>query len=384
MMDGLEIRVVTSLSVQEAIEWDALCSTSPRGTVFSGSRWLRTAGRSDGINQMCFMAYQGNRLLGGLTADIMSITVPDQYNVQGILEGNGIVQGLGARTLSAVLMPSIVAVTRAGHTCDIRVAQGLGEGTDDVLRALTRSLIDYGNSNGAVSAALLYLPSNAAFGRVFEPLGFKKGLVGACAYLPVTFATFSEYLAGFSSKRRNAIKREIKAAHDAGVTYKRARLHQAIDRHVELARFTFEKYGPPFDADGYRRRMRIIADVFGEDAYIIEMYVADRLVGSALSLFEKQVLATRAIGVHPGIPKRISAYFNLAFYETVKLGLDVHAQIVDYGFDLYETKVSRGCKLELQELLLSTDDDSVADRLSEVTNVTSSNVKHWNRRMVSP
>lgn len=365
-IDGYEIVVVEHLNEQQVAQWVALASTSPFGSLFSSSKWCEVMAQADGVPQMLFLAYRNGVLEGGVTTDPMPGNVAPHYNVQGILEGNRIVEGIPAWQCPVELMPCMLATTRAGRTTDFRLRPGAP--TKAVVKALVRAMEIFGVTQGANSSALIYIPTTATeIGDALSELNYRKALIGVHCYLPVTFSDINGYFNLFNSKRRRRIRAEyLRAVKHPAIRFIRSGLGDRVEDMVQYCGYNFTKYGMAFNREAYIQRTQFLADTFGDDAIVLEMYHQNRLVGMLQCLRNREMLAVRVCGIHPDTPKALNAYFQLVFYQPILLALELGVTLIEYGPELPDTKISHGCDIAHQQLFLKTDDPRIIRRLDEI------------------
>jgi CelD/BcsL family acetyltransferase involved in cellulose biosynthesis len=347
--------------------WDELPSLSKVGRLFSSPEWSRMVTKSDGEAPTYFRLYDGDRLVAGVTGDVMPPGIPPQYDVEGMLRGNFIKTDLPTWEPPAPMMPCLTVVTRAGRAADFRVSPAF-ERADRVrlLRALIRHIEQYGETEGAVSTALLFTPHEAS--ELVEAVSdrYVGASVSKSFYLDVDFGSLEEYFEQFDSKRRRVYRAERRKVTDTpGVELRVLPLADRMDEAARLGALNFAKYGQVDLADvaAIRSRNELIVDVLGSDARVMELLVDGELVASLQFNLHQHVYYARLVGILDSAPKPLAAYFNMVFYGLIDNALAEGVERIVYAQELASAKLSRGCRFETQDLWIRTDDPLVAERV---------------------
>lgn len=328
------------------------------------------AATSDGIPTTFFRLYDGASLVCGTVGDIMPPDVGDDYNVGTLLDGNSITGELPGSTdhIRDTVTPCLTLTTRAGRCADFRVdARRPHPDQVAAIVELIRHLESYAATSRAANLAILFLPeSNRIVADAIASRGYNSVVLTENYHLDIMFASFEEYLARFSSARRNAIRREVRyLASDSDVRVEIKPLAEGTTNHVELGFGNLVKYegvGP--DArERIARRSELIIQEFGNSARVIELWMGRRCVASLQFTELDSRIYARFWGQLSGLPPRLAAYFQLCYYQLIPLALAEGMVGISYGFAMGYPKLSRGCHPEPMRLWLQYSPEAIFERL---------------------
>jgi predicted N-acyltransferase len=327
------------------------------------------------------LAYQGELLVGALTADVMDSSVPCHYHLQRILEGDcdRIAAGIPPWKSPIDLMPAMLATNRAARLCDIRFHQDISPDQQrSVIDKLISALEQEGKRQDAKAAVLLHIPTNAhVIASVLEQAGYTRACIDAHPYLPITFPDLEGYLQIFSHGQRNTIRREMKAFNeDHSISIEKKTLAEGIDGLLTMVDYNFKKRHVTYNPDQYRSRIYTHIEIFKDNVFVLEMRWHGKHVASCFLILYKDCLYGRQIGIHPDVPKNLFPYFNLN-YQSIQQAINLHCKRLIIGPGLEETKISRGCTLELTDMYVKTESLAVQERMQEIDGFMKNRFASW-------
>jgi hypothetical protein len=327
-----------------AADWESLESTSVVGEVCSSVPWTRAMTRSDGIPQTHLMLY-GEGPLAAVSFEIAPTDAPRNYNPP-LLLGDAI---------DGPPLPGVVITTRAGRACDIRLSRNLSASERrQAVESLAEAAEAFAVERGLHSVSFLLLPH--AHIDLAEPLasaGYTAETLSSSYFLPLEeLDSISDYLAAFPSTQRVKIRREIRRASEPGLAIRWRPLTEALDSHLVLLMLNHKKYDASTPRrEHIRERLSLTAEEFGDDAQVAQLSIDGEVIASALYIVYKRTLFGRSIGISSDAPPRLGVYFQLAFYEGIRRGLELGLAQIVYGPDAGATKLSRGCIAEVQDVV---------------------------------
>jgi predicted N-acyltransferase len=171
------------------------------------------------------------------------------------------------------------------------------------------------------------------------------------------------YLASFSSRYRNNIRRQIRILHDANVTISVELLtRELIASVVPLVDSLNRKYGLE-SVDG-RAALETARRVFKENARAVVARVDGRPVGFVEMLVHRDSAWMLQAGFDYEFQGKLPLYFGIMFYGLMDFASSNQLFRIDYTFGTEEAKTSRGCtsRPTFREVLVL--DPAVHDRMT--------------------
>ena len=216
------------------------------------------------------------------------------------------------------------------------------------LAAFLRGLRTCAQARDIHSISLLYLShERPEFEAALQEAGWAVQTMTHRCDLAVTWHEFDGYLATFSSKRRVAVRRELRALSDAGVHLSEDNL-QACDPQdmVALRLQLMNRYGGPADAERELRLLTQLATTFPSGAVtVVRARLGDRLLGFTLLVQSGErwtALMTASDYTHPA--SRL-CYFATCYYLPASSAPSRGVRTIAYGMGSWEAKRLRGCQL---------------------------------------
>ncbi|MFJ8623610.1 GNAT family N-acetyltransferase [Kitasatospora sp. NPDC093550] len=360
--------VSRDLAGVDTARWDALLG--PRG-FYTATPWLRHAQATAGAEPYYLTLDDQDGPAAALAAYPLEQDTPYVFCSPGRVTDtiHRQVTGDGA-PWTAELMPALACGGRnPSHT-----KAGLrGDLTDGrrrtALRRLVRSAEERARRDGLRSVSFLYTDEDDTELRTVLAEEGYTALVGQSAYSLEVPAQggFDGYLRRFDQRRRNKIKRELRALDEAGVRYRTSALTpELIERIAPLEMALYAKHGTPADPDAFLRVLHSIAANVGAAARVTTAEVDGRLAGFVLFFGHGGEFYARQAGFDYELKGRIPLYFGLVYYELLRVALSEGVTAIHYSTGSDTVKLSRGCTGRRQLAHLKAFDPGLAGRLQEL------------------
>jgi predicted N-acyltransferase len=251
------------------------------------------------------------------------------------------------RERSGQMYPDLIAAA-SGMASDLCLRPGLDPQERHLVadRAVA-ALAAHADHLGAAASGFLYLGDGAApeLAGSLSAHGFSTGLVGAECLLPVAWPSFEEYLHSFSRNRRQSIEREIRRFHRAGLSIDVTDAGALGPELAVLQATLRDKYGHSSDLAAIEASYHRMRDELGPCIRVVTARRGARVVGFMLILATEDAFYARSVGFDYDTIQGDFCYFNVVFYEPIRLAIAERVPLIHYGVDSYATKTSRGCRL---------------------------------------
>jgi predicted N-acyltransferase len=320
------VATVASIFDVDPARWDAHVSDDG---FYVSHGWLRAMSRGWPHPERCLVLESG----GGLPLYLSPESDGGAYDPSALLG----VSGDG-------LFPLLLVGSRFGFASEpVLPAAGRSEAGQALLDAVPEVAAEL----GAAASGLLYVPDRVAaeLGDLLRDAGYVVYLETFEARLPVEWASFDEYLASLSSKRRYAVRRELAAPERSGLRIRRTA--QAGLAHVmaPLLANVERRHGNLADAGDWERRLERNEAEVGEASVLFVLEAGERAVGFSLAYRWRTGLFLRAVGFDYGFPRLRDTYFSLLVYEPLRYALEHGLRVLHLGTGSLEPKVGRGAEL---------------------------------------
>jgi predicted N-acyltransferase len=217
----------------------------------------------------------------------------------------------------------------------------------EVARQLVEEAADLARARGLATLLFPYVGAGDCLTRgALRELGFLEFVAGTASALKVP-ASFDEYLARFTSSRRNMVRRDLRKLADAGVRFSIEVVSQElVERCLPLQEQLTRKYGSVWEGDGVRAGFDSMRRHLPESARIVAAELRGELCGFLVILRWRDELYTRHAGFDYAAQGRLPVYFGVVFYEPIAYAIRERLRSIDYTILAEETKASRGCDQE--------------------------------------
>lgn len=232
---------------------------------------------------------------------------------------------------------------RTGYSNALRVDPDMPrERRVAVSNALLGAVLEDGKGRACVFP---YLDGEGAADAVRAMPGAKAVLTGADTVLDVPEGGFEDYLGLLSSKRRTEVRREVAGFVKSGIQVELTTLAEASSQVVELLARRVTKYGGQADTDELAEILARYGRAFGSDALVLLARDGGRPV-AYVSLYRwRSALYARSWGALE-TDAQAAVYFNLVYYEPVRLAASLGIRRLHFGMLAYAAKVRRGARLD--------------------------------------
>lgn len=193
-------------------------------------------------------------------------------------------------------------------------------------------------------------------------------LLAADAWMPIPASGWTEWLQSLPSKgRRDSVKQEVKAFSCAGYEVVRKELGRCYEQAAELLACTQKRYGHPYDLGVLTESFRRQAAAMGPAAQVLFCARSGEApVGFCLFYIQGDTLFVRAVGFDYERLRGAAEYFNLAYYETVRLAAEHGLRWVHPGIESSDAKALRGARIRPLWLLDLAEDSVLLDSSAEI------------------
>lgn len=340
-MSTLEIRVRSSFSDISAPEWDRLWAHEPeRVTPFLSHAWLDSLEQSGAASPDA--GWSGRHLLlrrgGRLVAAMPGWVKRDSHGDFG----RDWQWAAAAERAGIPYYPKLVIGVPFTPATGRRLLAAPGEDRTEMARAAASALQDLCAAEGIRSIHALHLPEEDA--REMEAAGFALRVDFQYHWANPGYASFDEFLARFTSKRRSAMRRERAAPATQGIAIRTVRgdeLAEAPDRwalevdRLHARSISRMEWGMRFlERPFYERVLRSMPG----SLEVVEATKDGRLVAMAFNVASAGRLFGRYWGASEDHP---FLHFNVALYHSIEECIRLGRRVFEGGAG-GEHKLARG------------------------------------------
>jgi predicted N-acyltransferase len=174
--------------------------------------------------------------------------------------------------------------------------------------------------------------------------------------LEVAWSSFDGYLSSLPHRRANSVKREIRQFKEAGIV---VRLQQDFTNYSEkmtdLFKNNWVKYEESEDSPFQPSFFEALYKNAQDSTKILFATKDDRIIGFTLLYQQNKTLDAIMVGLDcDAFSKADFVYFNLVYYEPVKLAVAEGIERIYYRWSADEAKLSRNCQPERTYCYLAT------------------------------
>jgi hypothetical protein len=215
-------------------------------------------------------------------------------------------------------------------------------------------------ASGPVSCVAMFLDTGDVLALRGAGVATLPVLLTTDAWMAVPEGGWPEWLRALPSKgRRDSIKQEVKAFHAAGYELRRAPLSESYREVAELLSGTQRRYNKPYDIDMLAESLRRQAVAMGPVAQVVFCArPGEPAVGCCVYYVHGDTLFVRAVGLDYERLHGGAEYFNLVYYESVRVAGERGLRWVHPGISSPDAKALRGARLR-PRWLLDLAEDSV-------------------------
>ena len=246
---------------------------------------------------------------------------------------------LETEEMNAALMPAAICSVPFGYV------DGLWASSPDVRGVLMRAFADIGQEWNAQSKAVLYVDErDAPLRSLLARDGYLELLASANCVLAAR--SLEEYLGLVSTSRRAKVRKEIRRFEGSGISLAYVDFAAHVDAIAPLTALHLSRHGFGYDPEGERQILARIGATLGSRVGLILARRGGRIVAFLMYFHNARVLYPLRIAWDPDLTTKADyLYFNLGFYEMLRLASRLGCDEIHYGPTAYEAKVARGCVL---------------------------------------
>jgi predicted N-acyltransferase len=181
-----------------------------------------------------------------------------------------------------------------------------------------------------------------------ENFGYIKLSVLKTLYLDVQWGSFEDYLKEFERIARRNIKREITRCGENGVTIlEEDNFGKISEKFSDLQTNLFSKYNNGAKSPYSAAFIEMLSENSNANAKVFTAWKDGKLMGFSLSLLHHDMLDVYFCGFdYENHEKNDYAYFNLVYYEPIKLAIKLGLKRIHFRIGAETAKLRRGCKEE--------------------------------------
>jgi predicted N-acyltransferase len=210
-----------------------------------------------------------------------------------------------------------------------------------VVEGVLDMFADASNAMGATASAVLFVPGTST--PLIEGLrraGYHPARLGANSVLRLPFTSFDDYVLSLPPQRRRKVTRERARFAGLGPVIKTGGPELLDHDCAKLAAAHYRRYG-------HETSIPAVLDRFARierqaPLRVVTASVDGRLVGFSAFLVDTGRFIGRMYGSDSG---GYFEYFNLVYYEPIRLAIEDRVKEIQYGSETYDAKVFRGCQL---------------------------------------
>jgi predicted N-acyltransferase len=311
------LRVLDRISDVPATAWDALAAgDGPRASPFVRHAWLDALERSGsasarrGWRARHLAVFRGRELVAAAPAYAREGSEGDFARDWSWADA--------AARAGLAFYPKLVLGVPFTPATGRRLLVREGEDRAALVRALADGALALARREGLATTQVLFPPEEEA--RELEEAGFATRIDFQYHWVNAGYATFDDFLARFSSKRRNALRRERAAPAGQGIAIRTVRGDELARDPAGWARAAFELHRASVDRMAWG--MRFVNRAFYEAAFatmpdaleVVEARRDGRLVAMAFNVASPERLYGRywgAVEDHPFL------HFNVCLYHSI-------------------------------------------------------------------
>lgn len=363
--DPITAEFAEEFPAADADGWDELALAA--GDFFLGSRWLRMAAAEPGVSTAyAWIRDDAGRLVGALPAWFTPAEGNPSYRAS-----EEFAELVGAWKESSTFLGA-----RHGYGNDILLHPSLGPA--ERARAVT-ALLDATTAwcrerspapplawyLGTAQAAALHDTGHAP-----TPL-----LTDLAADIALPGSGYDDYLHGLGHHRATAVRREIRAFAEAGLSVRQESPDAVHEEAGPLLAQTMRRYGHDYGDSAGRASLRRQAEHLGDLAVVFTCRSAGRLLGFALGYRWGSRLLMRVAGFDYAHLPGAFEYFNLVYYAPVEYAYAHRMSALLLGTGSLRAKCARGATLSPRWT-------AVVRRAGDRAGPTDSEAHAWNARVL--
>jgi uncharacterized protein len=326
----------TSIGDFDPGEWDGLLNS---GAFYGSHSWVKAVEYHDTFKASYIAARDDKGKLLAALPLYTATRAPAEQRFDPAVQFQGVI--------SETFFPATIVGLRAGYSTEFPLdRQSLTEISDAALSSLITTCVQLTKENSG-SLSLLYVNSATA-AHLATASTHPSCLIFNAPYatLDVHWNDFDEYLSSHSSSRRRWLKQDIAAFERSGCELSYAPLSECYAECAPLSAGVQRRYGALDSIPVIKERLAAQAAAMDGSAVCILCRLHGDLVGFSLLYHWRDELYVRIVGFdYERLPPDSRAYFTVMFYEPIRYAIANRFRIIDYGLEVGDAKVGRGCVL---------------------------------------
>jgi predicted N-acyltransferase len=313
----IEIRVLGSVSEVPGEAWDALFAHEPdlaspfvRHAFLEALERSGAAGPRAGWSARHLTAWRGRELVAAAPAWLKDGSEGD-FSRDWEWAGAASRAGVPYYPKLSLTVPATPATGR-------RLLVAEGEPRAELVPRLVEAALALAGEEEAGGLHVLFTPGEEA--AELEAAGLCRRVDFQYHWRNAGYATLDDFLARFPSKRRNALRRELRAPAEQGITIRTVRGDELARDPAGWARACFELHRASTDRMAWGMRWvnrafyeRVLAGM-ADAVEVVEARREGRLIGMAFNLASRRVLYGRYWG---DVEEHPFLHFNVALYHSI-------------------------------------------------------------------
>jgi predicted N-acyltransferase len=348
-----DISLVETVSKIDPHEWDDLVG----GNILLSHSWLRLIEDTSKIPTKFryLLARDNSKILAALFCwgqNQELIPTSLDHVLYGRFAGT-------ARLTGLTLQPSLICGALGGYHQGIMFRKDLS-GTDrkNLLTLLLVSVEDMARIEGHTLCFRQFPTEDNDAANVLSSRRYLCTPEFPLTYLDIewnSFATYLKTLKRWHPGAEKSIRNEINRSRRAGVMIHRlkdtssvfSRLHAVADAHYKRLNTSPFPYQPEFFGK--------IKEYLGDKVVIYTAVKGEQIIGVLIMLRSNGNAFLPIIGIDTEYVHKDGIYFNLAFNQPIRDGIESGLRRLYFGILLYGTKLRRGCRLADANIYLKTE-----------------------------
>ncbi len=375
----LTVTVVGGVDDIGAADWAAV--TAGRG-FYSSPPWLRLVQEDPWYDVWYLVAREDGRVLGILPVYLSSGRARD--GIDGPYDPAAVFIEPGGMGDPARWRPALLAGGRTGHDTELLLRPDLPAATRRrVLAAMIARMTRLADTSGVQAGAFMYLTSEAA-AELAPVTGLPPLLADVTATVPLDGCrSFDDHLDRLPGPRRRRIRHEIREFAESGFTVRQVRLAGSVSVIAPLLAADHGRYGLGDTPQMLAAHLSQHAEHLDALSHVLLCEHAGRPVGALLAYEWQDAWYARAVGTSDGLRGRAAAFFNLAYYEPIRLAIERGMHRYVLGPSTIAAKVKRGAVLEPRWSVLLGRSDLASSVRRRSTRWNDTRLDHWDSELRS-
>jgi predicted N-acyltransferase len=188
------------------------------------------------------------------------------------------------------------------------------------------------------------------------------------AWINVPQGGWEAWVGSLPSKRRNTVRREVRSFEDAGLRIRHVGLPECWERLPEVANSMAIKYGYSARTPDFIAEFGKYLESSGASARVALCTKGNEedLLGFCMYYIHADAIYLRWVSFNYDLLTGSKEYFNLTYYDQVRLAVEVGAGRIHVGKKALDAKVLRGAHLRPLWMLDLTEDSVLEEHAEQV------------------